>query len=134
MFDENNLTKIIVNYFVLIFIFIIFLIIILLLFYYLTPNNYSLINFDIEKYQQINQTEYTIKPYSNILLNHIDIKNKLLKFNQDTNLLVKNLFKSQNLYYSENLLLKVNYLSDLIILNDTNKEMNIKLTMYKLIN
>ena len=131
MFGEKNLTKIIVNFTVLIFIFIIILIIMLMLCYYLTPNNYSLINFDIEKYQQINQTNYTIKPYSNILLNHNDIKNKLLKFNNDTNLLVKNLFKSQNLYYSENLLLKVNYLSDLIILNDTDKEITIKLTMYK---
>ena len=131
MSDEINLTKIIVNYFVLIFIFIFFIIIILLSFYYLTPNNYSLINFDADKYQQIKQIEYIINPYSSILLDYNDIKNKLLKFDQEANLLVKNIFKSQNLYYSEDLLLKVIYLSDLFILNDTENEINIKLTLYE---
>jgi hypothetical protein len=129
--------KNIVNIGVLIFALITVMIFILIVLYYLTPNNYLIIILDKnkdDKFKLVNEIEYTIEPNSSLIINNDDIDtNKYLKFSEETNLIIKNFFKSQNITINKDTdLIKSKYNSEIFIVNNLDKEKKIKIQFYVL--
>lgn len=137
MFEINTeintrITRKIVNFIVLIFVIITLFIVSLLCAYYTTPNNYIIYQFDETKFSPVNkQTEYLIKPNSNQKINLSEYNKFKIKFNTETNIVIKNMLKSQNVLLNSNDLIEIKYDSDIIIVNDTNSEKNIIMSLYK---
>ena len=132
--NYDNIRKSIVNITVIIFGFIIILIFILLILYYITPNNYEIIHWDINKFKLENQIEYILKPHSTINIDNISNigKNYYLKFSEKTDLLVKNIFKSQNISINEESdLIKSNYDSEIFLVNNSKTEKKVVIFFYK---
>jgi len=130
--DFNIIKKIFVNYTVIIFGFIIILIFILLSLYYLTPNNYKLIKWDENKFKFENKIEYVIKPDSTTNINNNDF-NKYLRFSEQTNLVVKNIFKSQNIIILNDIeLITSKYNSEIFLINNSELEKKITIQFYSL--
>lgn len=131
--DFGKIRKTIVNYVVVIFALIFILIFILLGFYYLTPNNYLLIKWEEEKFKLENTTEYIVKPDSSSL---IDLDNtnsdKYLKFSEQTNLVVKNSFKSQSIDIDKELI-KSKCNSEIFIINNSDVDKKIIVQFYSII-
>lgn len=139
--DFGKIRKTIVNYIVVIFGIIFILIFILLGFYYLTPNNYIIVKWEEGKFKLENTIEYEIKPNSSLA---IDLENnnlnkylkylKYLKFSEQTNLVVKNSFKSQSINIdSDGELIKSKFNSEIFIINNTGDEKKITVWFYSLI-
>ena len=142
-YDYNNMKKIFVNCALLIFGFVCLLIFILLILYYFTPNNYELIKWNNNKnnFIYLNQAEIVLKPYSTINLkkylnlnpnpNPIETRaDNYFRISTRSNIIFKNLFKSQNVYVEgEDELFASNY--DILITNDTDKEKKITIYLYK---
>lgn len=131
MLDRKNITKLIVDFYISFFIIIIFLITTLLILYYLTPNNYKIIKFESEKFIFNGTMEYIIEPNSNITIENFNLTNKYIMFNKETNVLVQNFFKSQGILCLPNELLFIKFLSDVVILNSTDKPIKISIKFYK---
>jgi hypothetical protein len=138
-FNSNSIRKSFVNYAVVIFAFTIILIFILLLLYYLTPNNYELIKWndgESNKFKLENEIEYIIKP--DTIINIGDIYNKdnnakYLRFSTQTNLLIKNILKSQNIIMdNSNELVKPRYNSEISLVNNSKLEKKILIQFYSL--
>ena len=132
-FDNNqNIKKSVVNLVVLIFGFIVILIIILLGIYYLTPNNYEIIYWDENKLILQDQIEYVIKPNSTIDIGKDNLV-KYLKLPSQTNLVIKNFFKSQSvLINNEEQLLKSRYNSEILLSNNSDVEKKVMVYFYLL--
>ena len=130
MLEEKNIGKIITSFYVIIFVVVTILIVIFLLAYYLTPNNYILIKFIPDKFTLDKQKEYTIKPHSNITIEYDDLKNKLIGFDKETNLLVQNYYKSQGITCMSDDLIKIKYSSSILILNSTDNPVNLTIRFY----
>ena len=132
-FDNNyNTKKSVVHLVVLIFGFIIILIFILLATYYLTPNNYEIIDWDENKFILQNKIEFIIKPDSTIDIG-TDNLDKYLKFSSQTNLIIKNFFKSQNVLINEDKeLVKSKYKSEILLSNNTDAEEKVIVYFYSL--
>jgi len=132
-FNKNQNIKIsVVHSVVLIFGFIVILIFILLTTYYLTPNNYEIIDWDENKFILQNQIEYIIKPNSiiDISFNNLD---KYLKIPSQTNLVIRNYFKSQSVFIDEEKhLLKSKYNSEILLSNNSNVEKKVIVYFYLL--
>lgn len=142
MEDYKNTTIIIVNFFVTIFVIVVILTVLLLLLYYLTPNNYFIELFDGSKYNLVKEYIIKIKPGSNVDIPNSDSDNNFLKFYQaenvnipiektkDIQLLIKNALKSQCLIYNQNELIKTRLGSKIIILNQSESEIYINISIY----
>ena len=127
----TNFIRPIVNFFVLVFVIITLLIAVLLVIYYSTPNNYIIYKFDKTKFNPENkQIEYIVEPGSNIKIKSSDYMGLKIRFSTDTNLLIKNIFKSQNIFVNSNDLVDIMYNSDVIIINDTDLEKKLILNLY----
>jgi len=133
MTDFGKIRKTIVNYVVVIFGIIFILIFMLLGLYYLTPNNYIIERWEKDKFKLENTIEYTISSNSNslIVLDNINY-NKYLKFSEQTNLIVKNYFKSQSIIIDGELI-KSKFNSEIFIINNSCNEKKITIQFYSLI-
>lgn len=131
--DFGKIRKTIVNYVVVIFGLIFILIFILLGLYYLTPNNYQIIKWEEERFKLENTTEYMIKYDSSslIVLDNVNT-DKYLKFSEQTNLVIKNSFKSQSIVIDGELI-KSKYNSEIFIINNSNIDKKIIVQFYSLI-
>jgi hypothetical protein len=130
MYNLDEIKKTCVNYVIMIFGIIVILIFILLLLYYLSPNNYELID-DSKENKFVNEIEYKIKANSTLIID--TNKNNFLKFPDKTNLIIKNIFKSQNILIEEPYLIKSKFNSNFEILNNTDLEKIIIVKIYSLI-
>lgn len=130
--NQSDIKKSIVHLVVLIFGFIVILIFILLGMYYITPNNYEIMNWDENKFTLQNQIEYIIQPYTTIDIGSI-ILNKYLKFSSQTNLIIKNIFKSQNILINKDKeLVKSKYNSGILLSNNSDIEKKVIIYFYSL--
>ena len=130
--NQSNIRKSIVHFVVLIFGLVIILIFILLVMYYITPNNYELLNWDENKFILQNQIEYMIKPNTTINIENIYL-NKYLRFSSQTNLIIKNVFKSQNIIINKNeVLVKSKYNSKILLSNNSDIEEKVVIYFYSL--
>ncbi len=101
--------------------------------YYITPDNYELISKDtIFFYHNSIVKKIIIKKNSCYELNNNLVINGILSFDKNLNLLFKNLLKSQTLCYKKNSYIMTKLLSNIIISNDTDQDIEIKLKYYKL--
>jgi hypothetical protein len=124
------LNKIFIYYTTIIFIYITILIVILLNFYYITPNNYKIINLIDTNLIILYQKKIIIKPNEKYNLDY-KLKSEYINFNKDTNVIISNFVKSQNITIDKFQILNVKFGSELIILNNTNSDINLKITFYK---
>jgi hypothetical protein len=130
--NKNDIKSSFVHIVVLIFGFIVILIFILLAMYYLTPNNYEIINWDQNKFIIQNQIEYVIKPDTTIEIENINL-NKYLKFSSQTNVVIKNSFKSQSLLINEDKeLVKSKYNSEILLSNNSDNDKKVIVYFYSL--
>lgn len=133
MTDFGKIRKTIVNYVVIIFGLIFILIFILLGLYYLTPNNYLIAKWEEGKFKLENTIEYIAKPDSSL---SIDLDNtnydKYLKFSEQTNLVVKNSFKSQSVIIDKELI-KSKCNSEIFIINNSDVDKKIIVQFYSII-
>lgn len=133
MTDFGKIRKTIVNYVVIIFGLIFILIFILLGLYYLTPNNYLIAKWEEGIFKLENTIEYIVKPDSSL---SIDLNNtnydKYLKFSEQTNLVVKNSFKSQSVVIDKELI-KSKCNSEIFIVNNSNVDKKIIVQFYSII-
>lgn len=130
-YTYDKIKKIIVNYTVVIFSFIIIFIFILLISYYLTPNNYELINWEENKFKLKNIFELKIKPHTVLIMNNPLIKEEYVVFSEQTNLIIKNFFKSQNILIEKDIqMIKQKYDSQIIISNSTDLNKKILVKIY----
>ena len=70
--NYQNTTRLVVNFFVTIFVIVVFLTVLLLLLYYLTPNNYIIELFDKSKYILAKEYIVKIKAGSNFNVPYLD--------------------------------------------------------------
>lgn len=133
MTDFGKIRKTIVNYVVIIFGLIFILIFILLGLYYLTPNNYLIAKWEEGIFKLENTIEYIVKPDSSL---SIDLNNtnydKYLKFSEQTNLVVKNSFKSQSVVIDKELI-KSKCNSEIFIINNSDVDKKIIVQFYSII-
>ena len=133
---KQNIGKIIVNFFIGLFVILIILTFLLLVLYYITPNNYTIYQFDETKYFLIKEYLLEIKPESNlnVMTPYLNI---FFKFDSESNdndtneinLLITNIIKSQSLIYNKNELICSN--SKIIIQNNSKNEIKINLGVYQ---
>lgn len=132
-FENNFNMKCIVNYLVLIFGIIIILIFILFIIYYLTPNNYEILTFEDLKFNFQKQIQLIIKPKSTTQIDLSTDSLSYLKFPSKTNLVIKNIYKSQNIYINnDNELIKSKYNSKIFLVNNSDSEQKIIIYFYLL--
>lgn len=162
--DYNEIRKTVVNYIIILFGIILIFIFILLGLYYLTPNNYSLVEWENDgdgstttttksgaesttttaksragsKFKLENTVEYILEPNTNLLID-FDGSNgsnsdKYLKFSEQTNLIIKNSFKSQSVHIGDlKKLVKSKYNSEIFIINNSDSGKKIQVQFYSLI-
>ena len=97
------------------------MIIILINIYYITPNNYEILenNIDPNNINIIKKEIVTINPNNNF---QIDCKEtKYYKFNKDVNIIISNWFKSQNVLLKKSNILETKFNSKITIQNLTSK-------------
>lgn len=128
-----SIKKSIINYLIMIFGLVIVIIFILLSIYYVTPNNYLIITFDNnDKLKFVSEIEYTIKPNSSKQIDLVD-SNQYIRFSEQTELVISNSFKSQNVSIpKDNELVKIMYGSNIFIVNNSRNEKNINIQTYLL--
>lgn len=138
-----NTTRIIVNFFVTVFVIVVILTVLLLLLYYLTPNNYVIEVHDETKYTLSKEYTVNINPGTNIIIPESDVENNFLKFEHiensnilsekrnDTQILIKNVFKSQSVIINNDDIIKILFGSKIIIPNQTEKSIDVKISIYK---
>lgn len=127
-FNENNFIKNVVHIVVIIFCIVIILVFILLLLYYITPNNYELVNldkFNDNDFILMDVKKYSIKPNTTIEIN----SDKYMKFSKQTNIIIKNFIKSQNIYTNDEFI-KTKYNSDIVIFNNDTNDKFIEIYFY----
>lgn len=148
---DQNETKLVVNFFVTIFVIVVLLTFLLLLIYYLTPNNYILEQQSSNKYNFIKDYMIIIEPNSKKIISISDSDNYLIglkKINQnimdektnspisysDTNelyLLIKNIFKSQGIIYTDDYMIRTKFGSHIIIPNQSDNNIKIIVSLWK---
>ena len=105
------------------------MIIILINIYYITPNNYEILENNIEV-KNIKKKIFTINPKNNL---QIDCKEtKYFKFNKDVNLIISNWFKSQNILLTKSNILETKFNSKITIQNLTSKPIDLKINYIKI--
>jgi hypothetical protein len=119
--------KFILHYVINLFIIVCSMIIILINIYYITPNNYEILENNINSNNiNIIKTEIvTINPKNNFTID-CD-KTKYYKFNKDVNLIISNLYKSQNILLTKSNILETKFNSKITIQNLTSKHFNLEI-------
>jgi hypothetical protein len=130
MLEEKNITRIVVNFYVLVFVIVTILIAILMIAYYLTPNNYVVKKYKTGKFALDSQKNYVIEPNSNTLIHTSELANKYIGFDKETNLIIQNFFKSQGIVCLPDELVLTKYSSSVIIFNPTNNPVNLLIKFY----
>jgi len=126
-----NLKRPIVHFFLILFTIIAILTLFLLILYYFTPNNYIIIDYNSEKFALEKEIDYKILKNSFIKISHKDYLNYFIKFNEDMNIIIKNSLKSQSIIYTTEKMLNIKYKSDILIYNNNDDDINIKMFLYK---
>lgn len=121
--------KIFIYYTTIIFIYVTILIVILLNIYYITPNNYKIINLIDSNLIIMDQQKIIIKPNEKYNLDY-KLKSEYINFNKDTNVIISNFVKSQNITIDKSQILNVKFGSELIILNNAKSDINLKISFY----
>ena len=102
--------------------------------YYLSPNNYLITKWEDSKFKLEYKNDYTIKPDSSLIVSSYNNKNMYLRFSEQTNLVVKNSFKSQNININKEIdLIKSKCNSEIFIINNSNIENKITIQFYSII-
>jgi hypothetical protein len=130
MLEEKNITRIVVNFYVLTFVIVTILIAVLIAAYYLTPNNYVVKKYKTGEFALDSQKDYVIEPNSNVIIEASELVNKYIGFDKETNLIIQNFFKSQGIVYLPDELIQTKYSSLIIILNPTNNPVNLTAKFY----
>jgi hypothetical protein len=147
--NYKNTTGLVVNFFITIFVIVVILTVFLLLLYYLTPNNYIIELFDESKYNFVKEFTVNIGPGLNFNVPNSDSDSNFLKFDKinnldivteqtdipteqfnNINLLIKNTIKSQSIICNQNELVWTKYGSNIIILNQSENNIGIKVSIY----
>lgn len=126
-----NLKRPIVHFFLILFTIIAILTIFLLILYYFTPNNYIIIDYNYDKFTLEKEIDYKILKNSFIKISYKDYLNYFVKFNEDINIIIKNSLKSQSIIYTTEKILNIKYKSDILIYNNNDNDINIKMFLYK---
>jgi uncharacterized ion transporter superfamily protein YfcC len=128
MFQNKIIIQYFVNLFMIIFMFLFFL----LFFYYILPNNYYIYDIDTND-KIINSSEFVIQKNEEKIIKYNDYKDNKLGFINDNseciNLIITNNLKSENVKINKNKLIKL-INSDIIIKNNTPEPLNIKINIY----
>ena len=77
---KQNITRLVVNFFVTVFIIVVIFTVLLLLLYYFTPNNYILELYEKSKHNLIKEYIVSIKPNSSIVVPIDDSNNYIMRF------------------------------------------------------
>lgn len=110
---------------------VIFLIGILLVLYYVTPNNFELnINSD-ENLRIQSQYDLSILKNSHHVIKYGNNSEYYLKFDTEIEMIIKNILKSQKIIMGPNKLIKINKNSTVILLNNSDKDMKIAISIYE---
>jgi hypothetical protein len=155
--QNQNITRLVVNFFVTVFVIVVILTVLLLLLYYFTPNNYILELYDKSKHNLIKEYIVNIKPNSSVIVPIDDSNKYMIRFlilknkaeepikleeliksednskfinENEINILIKNIFKSQSIIISSNYVVKTKYDSKIIILNTLECPINIKILLF----
>jgi hypothetical protein len=126
--------KSIVGNFVLFFMLITLILSVSFAFYYLSPRNYTLYEYDNKTNKKTLTENFVIKPKEEIILTYKKYKNNLLKIITDKEslcLTFTNFYKSENVVIDSNSLIKLNE-SDIVIKNNSNNNMDIKVELYNI--
>ena len=124
---DHNLIKI---YLINLFIAVCALIIIFINIYYITPNNYKIIENNIEENNIKKKEIVTINPKNNLEINCKETK--YYKFNKDVNLIISNWYKSQNILLLKSNILETNFNSKITIQNITSKPIDLEINYIKI--
>lgn len=120
------INKIYINYLIQLFGIVCILIIGLIILYYITPNNYT-----VEEYKKNNNKklykQIIINPNSKYILDDPDIYNKYLYFDNNINIIISNLFKSNHINYNNKYKIIINYNSIISFTNDSDKKIIINI-------
>jgi len=133
MNNNLNITRLIVNFFLSIFVIVTILIVLFLGLYYFTPNNYVITKLDMSKYKSDKKKFFNIGPNSKIKLSYSDYSDYsdyYIGFDLETNLMIQNSFKSQNIFISPDIPIQIRFGSDVFIINPTENEINLNVTFY----
>lgn len=133
--DFNNIRKYTMNILLGIFVISVLLITLLLLGYYLTPNNYMI--YDYEKTKDnlkfIKEKEFILKKNENYKLS-LELEpctnNLFYNFDKETNLIISNIIKSQNITLSTNDLIKIRFNSEVNLINNSKEEIVVRMKIY----
>ncbi len=129
MYKIVNNKKLILDKIILFFLIIVILILFLLFLYYFTPNNYIF----IEKNDLVKVDEYkmVVKQQEKVELDN-NLNNYYIKLAEpkELNVVIKNMFKAQSIILSDKII-KLRYNSKLIINNNTNETIELKIDLYK---
>jgi len=120
------INKIYINYLIQLFGIVCILIIGLIILYYITPNNYT-----IEEYKNDNNKKFykkiIINPNSTYIIDDPVIYDKYLYFDKNINIIVSNIFKSNDINYNNRSKIMLNYNSNISFTNYTNKKIIISI-------
>ncbi len=117
--------KIYISYFVNFFMTLCICIALLISLYYLSPDNYTLYEQKLKKSNIIKKI--IVKKNSNYEIDYNIIANKKFGFDTDIMLVFKNSFKSQNLCYKKNQVISSNFRSSVLLSNNSDSDLEIKL-------
>lgn len=120
MFNKN-----LIYYATGVFMFICIAIVLLLNIYYLTPNNYQILNYSNTKFKIINEQKIIIKPSEKYLINQKKLSYVL--FDKDTNLIISNFLKSENIIVEKLNVLQIKFGSDITIINPSKSDLTVKI-------
>jgi hypothetical protein len=133
--DFNNIRKYIIHFLMGGFIIVVLLIVILLIGYYLTPNNYTLLNYEniINNLKFVKEKDFILKPNEKIKFSS-ELEpccgNYFYNFDKETHLIIGNMIKSQNVIITEKVFLKIKYNSEFDIINNSDNELKLKVKIY----
>lgn len=104
---------------------------ILISLYYITPDNYELVSKNkIKNKNNSVVKKIIIKKNSSYQLDNNLVCDVIFSFDKNLNLIFNNLLKSQTLYYKKNKYIKTKLSSNIIISNNEDNDIEIKLKYY----
>lgn len=129
-----------INTCILIFIIVVVILLLSFSFYYMTPNNYTIHDFElINNIKPFKTIKIKINEYCKYVLNSTDLDEELSNMliqiktesqNYPIKLLIGNTLKSQNLYVLEDTLIQSNNNSCITIINNNDKPINYDINLY----
>jgi hypothetical protein len=135
----NLFTKEYISFAIFFFIIIIIILLICFSFYYILPNNYELYDIKLLKnIKPIKTIHIKIKSDKKYKITNsdldLDLNNVIIEIKSENNypikILLNNFLKSQNLFVNQNIIFKITNNSDITIINDKNKLINLDINFY----